>query len=90
MTTHAQQGAEIIERNNYKYWKEIHYHGKPNCKYDSLALRLLNTADLTADRNGNYVTVEDRLKDVKQRYGETSFQYIEFVQLAKELELIEE
>lgn len=27
-SNHAHIGGEILKRNNYKYWKEIYYHGK--------------------------------------------------------------
>ena len=51
-------------------------------------MQLLNTADLHTDGKGNIVTVQERLNDVKERYGERSFQYLDFFALAKNLDLV--
>lgn len=37
---------------------------------------ILNTADMTIDSKGNKVSVDQRLQDIKERYGERSNQYI--------------
>lgn len=37
---------------------------------------ILNMADMQVDSNGNYVTVSERLQDIKDRYGEYSNQYL--------------
>ena len=37
---HAHIGGEILKRNNYKYWKEIYYHGDINAEYTSLYLKI--------------------------------------------------
>ena len=52
------------------------YHGKPNSEYQSLALDLLNFADMHIDKSGNYVSYEQRLEDIKTRRGENSLAYI--------------
>ncbi len=72
---HELVGGEILKCNNYKYWKEIYFHGMPDPEYDSLALDILNYADLTTDYQGKDVTIANRLIDIATRYGENSIQY---------------
>ncbi len=86
---HSEIGGTILKKNGYKYWKEVYYHGKTGVEYKSEELKILNTADLLTDSNGREITAQERLKDVKDRYGEDSFEYIDFVKLAKELGLIQ-
>ena len=52
----------------------MYYHGIPQEDYDSAELRLLNYMDITTDPSGDVVTIEERIEDIKQRYGENSFQ----------------
>lgn len=85
---HAEVGGLILKNNNYKYWKEVYYHGKSDQKYNSQELRILNTADLSVDHTGKYVSVIERLNDIKNRHGEFSFQYLNSCKLAEELNLV--
>ena len=41
-SNHAQLGGEILKRNNYKYWKEIYYHGDINSEYSSFFLEIVS------------------------------------------------
>ena len=72
---HGHIGAEILKRNNYKYWREIYYHGDINSEYTSLFLEILNKADMQIDKYGNDVGYSKRLEDIKNRYGEDSKTY---------------
>ena len=74
-SNHAHIGWEILKRNNYKYWKEIYYHGNINTEYTSLFLTILNKADMQIDKYGNDVGYTKRLEDIKSRYGENSTTY---------------
>ena len=47
---HAHIGGEILKSNNYKYWREIYYHGDTNSEYTSLFLEILNRADMQIDK----------------------------------------
>lgn len=87
-TEHSEIGGSLLRRQGYKYWQEVYYHGRSDSLYTSLPLKLLNTADLHTDGKGNIVTVQERLNDVKERYGEESFQYLDFFALAKNLDLV--
>ena len=74
-SNHGHIGGEILKRNNYKYWKEIYYHGDVNTVYTSLFLKILNKADIQIDKYGNDVGYTKRLEDIKSRYGENSTTY---------------
>ena len=79
-------GFEILDKQNYKYAKEVLYHGKANSEYQSLALDLLNFADMHIDKSGKYVSYEQRLEDIKTRRGESSLAYINSQKIIKELQ----
>jgi hypothetical protein len=85
---HAEIAGKVLERNGYKYWKEVFYHGKPDVPYDSEPLRILNIADLHVNPDGRQTNVQERLADVKERYGETSSAYIDCCKLAGRLGLL--
>ena len=72
---HEHIGGEILKRNDYKYWKEVYYHGDINAQYSSLYLEILNKADMQIDKYGNDVGYTKRLEDIKTRYGENSITY---------------
>lgn len=74
-SNHEYIGGEILKRNNYKYWKEIYYHGDINSEYTSLFKKILNKADMQIDKSGNDVGYTKRLEDIKSRYGENSTTY---------------
>ena len=82
---HNKIGGEILKANQYKYWKEVYYHGIPNCKYKSRFLQILNMADMQIDKEGNDVGYEKRLEDIKNRHGATSIQFIDSEKLINEL-----
>ena len=69
--------------NNYA----IKWHGKKIAQ-DDLSLRILNEADLKVNSKGKRVSVKDRLKDIENRYGKNSSQYLQALWLAEELNLI--
>ena len=74
-----------IKESNYKYWKEIYYHGEADCEYNSKYLFLLNKADMMIDNKGNDVGYDLRLKNIKERYGIESIQYIKAEKLIQKL-----
>ena len=82
---HSEIGASILERQNYKYSREIKYHGLPNCEYSSNELNLLNWADMHIDSKGNYVSYPERLKDIEVRRGKNSSAYINCEKLIEKL-----
>lgn len=74
-TIHNRIGGEILKQTNYKYWKEVYYHGETNTEYNSLYLDILNLSDMQIDKYGNAVGFNKRLIDIKKRYGEDSTTY---------------
>ena len=72
---HHIDGSELLKKQNYKYYKEVLYHGKPVENYSSRALDLLNFADMHIGKKGNYLTFDERLEDIKSRRGENSPHY---------------
>jgi len=78
-------GGNLLKENNYKYWKEVYYHGIPNSKYKSLYLDILNSADMQIDEFGNDVGYDKRLENIKIRHGENSIQYINSCKIVNEL-----
>ncbi|MBP3841275.1 MAG: HD domain-containing protein [Bacilli bacterium] len=78
---HNKIGGKILKRNGYKYWKEVYYHGEKQDEYNSLYLKILNSADMQIDKFGNDVGFEKRLEDIKSRYGEKSEVYHKCVEL---------
>lgn len=78
-------GGNLLKDNGYNYWKEVYYHGVPNCEYKSLYLNILNTADMMIDKFGNDVGFDKRLEDIKNRYGQDSIQYNNCVKIVNEL-----
>lgn len=80
---HNKIGGTILKESGYKYWKEVYYHGELTDEYDSLYLNILNQADMQIDKYGNDVGYENRLLDIKSRYGEESIVYQKCLKLVK-------
>ena len=74
-SNHNEIGSHILKQQNYKYYNEILWHGAPNCDYKSLELDILNYADMHINSKGIFVSFEERLDDIKNRYSENSTTY---------------
>lgn len=61
--------------NGYRFWKEVYYHGSSDIEYSSYELDLLTCCDMTTGPNGEDFTIQQRLDDIKARYGYQSIQY---------------
>ena len=72
---HRIVGGNILKANNYKYWKEIYYHGEVDIEYNSIYLDILNQADMQINKYGIDVGYDNRLEDIKKRYGKDSTTY---------------
>ena len=75
--------GQILKNNNFKYWREIYYHGEINTDYNSIYLTILNQADMQIDKYGNEVGYSKRLEDIKNRYYENSEIYNKCYKLVK-------
>jgi len=72
---HEHVGGELLRTLGFKYWKEVYYHGDPDAKYNSSEIMLLNYVDLIIGPNGEHMTIDERLQDIANRYGDLSVQY---------------
>ena len=74
---HAHVGGEFLREEGYEYWKEVYDHGDPNfTERPSDEWFLLNIADMQTDAKGNRVSFDERLKDIGDRYGFDSYEYL--------------
>jgi hypothetical protein len=85
---HPKIGGTLLKNQGYKYWREVFHHGAINGAYSSNELDLLNMADLTINSHGENVGVEQRLLDIKSRYGSDSHQYLNATTLAKRIGIL--
>lgn len=69
-TEHAAVGGEVLARAGFEYWREVAYHGMPDCPYASPELDILNAADMHTSPVGEPVSYEERLQGIRDRYGE--------------------
>lgn len=82
---HSVIGGNILKQSNYKYWREVYFHGETDIQYHSLYLDILNMSDMQIDKYGNDVGFIKRLEDIENRYGKESKQYINAEKLIKKL-----
>ena len=82
---HEIYGGKLLKQQGYKYWKEVYYHGDPEVSYNSDYLTILNQADMQIDKYGNDVGYDNRLDDIKNRYGKESEVYNKCAKLIEKL-----
>jgi len=95
---HAEVGYEILHNLGTKNagifrWglvqRAIREHGNPKSKLyasDNDKVRILNEADMLVNYDGKEVTIDERLFDIKERYGEKSDEYKKAKQMSKIIE----
>lgn len=81
---HNKTGGNLLKQSGYQYWQEVYYHGNYAPLYSSYELTLLNYADMHISPDGKYVSLEERLEDIKSRYGDTSEEYQNSLNLIKD------
>lgn len=89
---HPEVGYEILRSAGLDA-KEVLHHGKPITNEElnqtvQECLNILNEADLTVSYIGELVPVTERLESIKDNYGKNSHQYINSVELAIKLGLL--
>ena len=82
---HNKIGGIILKNINFKYWKEIYYHGEITDEYESIYLEILNQADMQIDKYGNDVGYDKRLSDICKRYGKDSDVYLKCLNLVNQI-----
>ncbi|MFW0108996.1 HD domain-containing protein [Rothia sp. P7181] len=73
---HEHIGGDILAFMGMDGWQAIYDHGDPDIEEMSDELIILNMADMQTDGYGRPVTAEERLADIKTRYGEGSEQFV--------------
>lgn len=63
----------------------IRTHGKPKKFLGTYNQAILNEADLTINHLGEEVSMQERCEDIRKRYGDTSHQYLNSVQMIEQL-----
>ena len=82
---HEEIGGELLKRAGYQYWREVYYHGVPEPEYQSDELMILNISDMETSKDGRRISMDERLADIADRYGDDSKQYIKAKKLVTEL-----
>lgn len=80
--SHAHAGARVLEEMGMDA-EPIHDHGDPDVEAISDELLILNIADMTTSPTGETVRMSDRLKDIGERYGYDSKQYVDAYKVAE-------
>lgn len=62
-------GGEVLKKQGYKHWQEVYWHGVIDRDYESEFLDILEWADMHIDSAGNYVSFEERLNEISERYN---------------------
>lgn len=82
---HNVVGGLLLKEQKYKYWKEVYYHGNPKAEYSSLALQILNLAELCINSDGSFIGIDTKLAMLREKFGETSVQYVNSLALANKV-----
>ncbi|MBR6460184.1 MAG: phosphohydrolase [Actinomycetaceae bacterium] len=82
---HEEVGGLLLKEAGYKYWQEVYYHGVPDADYQSDELLALNMADMETSKSGQRISMDERLKDIANRYGDDSVQYRKAAALVEEI-----
>lgn len=82
---HAQRGGDVLRDSGYQYWREVYHHGQIT-DYQSAELDILNGADMCVGPDGQVVQPEQRLRDIRQRYGPESDQHKQAQEVVGDLE----
>lgn len=79
---HAHAGARVLGDMGLDA-EPINDHGDPEIEAMSDELLILNIADMTTSPTGETVRMSDRLKDIGERYGYDSKQYVDAYKVAE-------
>lgn len=85
---HPSVSYEIILQLDKDMLLAIKNHGNSTLDEFSIFDKVLNNADLTVNSKGDNCSVEDRLNDIKIRYGDNSKEYNSALDLADKLGLL--
>ena len=89
MPEHPDVGTEMFKSIGGENILPIKYHGKKT-DFDDVYLIIVSMADMMVDKFGNKVTMNERIADIKSRYGEESHQYKNAIECAEYLKTTKE
>ena len=84
-TDHEHEGGRILELSGFNWANSVFNHGDPDVDNWTDELLILNLADMTTSPNGEPITIDQRLEDIKNRYGANSVQTTKARKLAKRI-----
>lgn len=73
-TEHEHEGGRILKLSGFNWADAVFDHGNPDIESWTDELLILNLADMTTGPNGESLTMDQRLVDIKNRYGPESTQ----------------
>ncbi len=82
---HEHEGGRILELSGFNWANSVFNHGDPDVDDWTDELLILNLADMTTSPNGEPITINQRLEDIKNRYGTDSAQATKARKLAKRI-----
>lgn len=84
-TEHEHEGGRILKLSGFNWADVVFDHGNPDIESWTDELLILNLADMTTGPNGESLTMDQRLVDIKNRYGPESTQLIRANRLANRI-----
>lgn len=82
---HAEAGGALLAKCGFEFADEVSLHGTADPDQPSFELDLLQWCDMSVGPGGERMCFEERLEDIKIRYGEDSEQYTGAVEMTKRL-----
>lgn len=84
-TEHEHEGGRILRLSGFDWADAVFDHGDPDIESWTDELLILNLADMTTGPNGESLTMDQRLVDIKNRYGPESTQSTKANRLANRI-----
>ena len=85
-TEHEHEGGRILKLSGFNWADAVFDHGDPDIESWTDELLILNLADMTTGPNGESLTMDQRLVDIKNRYGPESTQSTRAIRLANRIQ----
>ena len=85
-TEHEHEGGRILELSGFNWAEAVFNHGDPDVDDWTDELLILNLADMTTGPGGEPLSIDQRLVDIRSRYGVESVQTIKATKLADRIQ----
>lgn len=84
-TEHEHEGGRILKLSGFNWSEAVFDHGDPDVDDWTDELLILNLADMTTSPDGKPISIDQRLEDIKNRYGTDSVQVTKARKLTKRI-----